>query len=131
MSDQPSSWHDAAPAQIPANVYVVQPGDVLPDIAERLGYPGQWRALFEENIPPESRDRISPDALPVGVWLRIPPEWLPAGTAADNPSPSLPSEGVGSTRTPDPPSSAAPAGSTSGPSWLGERMAAANRAAHS
>jgi hypothetical protein len=85
IEDQPNttaatSWHEVAPAQIPDDVHVVQHGDTLASIVERLGHPGEWKTLFHHNVPEESRDKIAPDALPVGVWLKLPREWLPERT---------------------------------------------------
>jgi hypothetical protein len=74
-SSAPSTWHEVAPARVPDNVHVVGHGQTLPMIAELLGHPGEWMALFHHNVPAESRDKISPDALPVGAWLEVPPEW--------------------------------------------------------
>lgn len=86
MTEQPNpatSWHEVAPAQVPADVHVVQHGDTLASIAERLGHPGEWLALFHHNVPEASRDKIAPDSLPVGAWLKVPGEWLQPATPAE------------------------------------------------
>lgn len=59
------------PPQAPAEtLYVVQPGDTLWNIAQRIYGDGKlWKAIYEAN-----RDRIpSVSAMKVGTELRIPP----------------------------------------------------------
>lgn len=76
-----ANWHEVAPARIPEDVHVVSHGETLPSIAERHGHSGDWKAIYNLNVPEQSRDLISPDALPVGVWLRLPAEWFDKRTA--------------------------------------------------
>ncbi len=63
------SFEETAP-QVP-NTVVVQPGDSLSRIAQRVyGDPGKWRLIYEAN-----QDILeSPDRVLVGMKLTIPPE---------------------------------------------------------
>lgn len=60
-----------APAEPAGEIYVVQPGDTLAEIAHRMyGEYGQWERIYEANREVVGDD---PDALQVDMELRIPP----------------------------------------------------------
>lgn len=76
--------------------YDIQYGDTLGAIAERMGHPGEWRALAQANIGLVSDDTLSDEAkmyvvaerMYVGQTLDVPLEWEtieiepPASTSA-------------------------------------------------
>lgn len=65
---------ERAPALKDGNVYVAQPGDSLPLIAEKFGQVGNWRALHRENY-----DAIyDAGVIYPGQEIVIPSDWLRA-----------------------------------------------------
>lgn len=86
-----TSWHDVAAPDIPDNIHVVAYGETLASIAEKHGHPGEWRTLYNHNVPEgQARERLDPNAITAGLWLELPDDWVVEPETAPEAQPPQP-----------------------------------------